>query len=464
MRSFNFGRLLKGDKQVGFNYDTSAGTDADWSQRVTSMQSVGTHWQVTIRNYTKEDILLVSSLRTDPVRVPSIIQNDRYRMAETTNHVVIELRMRDVTSGKNGETKVVSSKKIEIRCPAHYLQNNSLFIEELGTYVTIEGRYQATRECIAQDVRYPTAVEVSVPEASVKTDPVSTLSDYEPLVRNCLERADKIRVRVGVRVDVDPSRVPEYIRSMRIAVLDHDFSPYHNNRMFYDPTVDPDDFAIENHHWDYSEPLWGRFSDLARQAGRAYYVDTEEHRSFGGVLSGLVIFADESALYDYLFAHRADEMYEELLKRLMDKNGSHALTKRISELEQLLEKRDDTIEELRDHNRFEKEQVKEYKRIATAHEDTIKKLKSHHEEAFGFDAIRAELDNERESLRLGREKLEAENRELISKQAQASMAHRASIWKSTAEILKSGWGALLAMITIGTAAYNMYNKLNSKAV
>lgn len=464
MFSFNFGRLLKGDTQPGFIYTTNNVENTEGAHRQSNTHSAGTHWQVTIKNYTREDIFLVNSLRCEPTRVPSIYHNDKYRLQETTNFVVVELRMRENTTGKNGDVKTVYSRKIEIRCPSHYLQSHSLFIEELGTYVTVESRIQATRECVAQDARSPAAKEVAVPESAVKVNPVSTFSDYEPLVRMCLERSDKIKVKVGVRVDVDPSRIPEYIKSMRISILDRDFSPYYNNRMEYDPTIDPDDFSIENHHWTISEPIWGKFSDLHQKHNKSFFIDTAEHRTLGGTLCELAIFGDEDALFNYLFAHRCEEVYDDLTKRVIDKNGSHALTKRIEELEKLLVGRDDTIIELRDQNKFEKEQIKTYKDRVSVHEDTIKKLKTHYESASGFDAVMLELENEREALVVAREKIEQEREDNRVKAEQLSAAHSASKWKYIADMLKSGWGIVLAAITITTGIFNLYNKLNSKPV
>jgi hypothetical protein len=464
MRSFNFGRLLKGDVHPGFIYSTNNLEQSEYQGRSTGTQSVGTHWQVTIKNYTREDIFLVNSLRTEPTRVVSIYHNDKYRLQETTNFVIIELKMQENQTGKNGEIKTIHSKKIEIRCPSHYLQTHSLFVEELGTYVTIESRLQATRECVAQDYRVPTAREVAVPESAVKVNPVSTFSDYEPIVKLSMERSDKIRVKVGVRVDVDPSRVPDYIKSMRIAVLDRDFSPYYNNRMIYDPTIDPDDFSIENHHWMTSEPIWGKFSDLHKQHNKSFFIDTEEHRTLGGVLCGMAIFGDEQALSDYMFSHRCEETYADLTKRIIDRNGNHALTKRIEEIESLLSGRDETIVELRDQIKFEKDQVKTFKHMAASHEDTIKKLKTNYESANGYDAIIMDLENQRTALELAELKLEQDRADLDYKTEQLKTTHRASMWKSTADMLKSGWGIILAVITISTAVLNMYNKLNSKQV
>lgn len=463
MRSFSFGRLLKGDQKPGFIYSTTVNDSADWSNRHSSSIGAGTHWDVSIKNYTREDIFLLTSLRTEPVRVSSIYNHDKYRLQETTNFVVIELKMRENAFVKNGEIKTTNSKKIEIRCPSHYLQNHSLFIDELGTYVTIESRIHATKECIAQDTRIPTSRDVSVPESFVTVNPVSTFSDYEPLVRQCLERSDKIKVKVGVRVDVDPFRVPDYIKNMRIAVMDRDFSPYYNNRMEYDPTIDPDDFAVENHHWTASEPVWGKFSTLHAQHNKAFFIDTQEHRTLGGVLCGLAIFGDEQALHEYLFAHRCEEIYDELTQRVIDKNGNHALTKRVEELETLLSSRDEMIEDLRNQNKFEKDQVRDFKRMNSAHEDTIKRLKTHYDSSNGFDAIMMDLENQKAELELGYAKLTQEQNELEAKKEQFQSTHRATMWKSAADMLKSGWGIILAAITIGTGALKVYNKLSSKA-
>lgn len=464
MHSFKFGRLLKGDTPPGFVYNENKGEESDWSPRATAMQDVGTHWQVTIRNYMREDAIIVNSLRSNPIKIASVYSYDKYMLQDTTNFVIIELKMRENEKHKDGSGKVKSTRKIEIRCPGHYLQNHSLFIEELGCYLTVASRLQATKECIAQDSRFPDSKTIDIPETAVTPDPVCTLSDYEPLVRNCIERADRIQVRVGVKVDVDQSRLAAHIKSMRIAVMDHYFSPYQCNRMVYDPSLNPNEFAVENLHWMTSEPLYGKFEDLEASPDRAFFVDTQEHHTLGGTLCGLVIFSDEAALHDYLFRHRAKEVYEDLLLRVSEQNGNHALAKRIDALTNILETRDTTIEELREQLKFEKNQTKEYKTRATTYEETIKNIRNHQEDANSYNAIMVAMANERKELDLKRERLEYEERELERKLAISADNARSAKWKSLAEILKSGWGIILAAITVGTAILKGYNKLSSSTV
>lgn len=464
MLNFKFGRLLKGDSEPGFVYNNTVADEAEWPALMSMVKSIGTHWQLSIKNYMREDLVIVNSLRTAPVRIPSIYSYDRYPVQDTTNFVIIELRSRENVRDKDGSGKFKSSRKIEIRCPGHYLQNNSLFVEELGWYFTVESRVQATRECLGQDARFPESREVDVPKPFVQENPVSTFADYAPLVRQCIERTDRIHVRVGVRVDVDPIRVPEEVKSLRIAVYDQYFSPYKSNRMIYDPSFEPDEFAIENFSFEPSEPLYGKFSLLKDQPGRSFFVKTEERTCLKGKLVDLAVFADEQALSDYLFAHQSEELYDTLTQRLVDRNGNHALLKQIRGLEEILVTRDSTEQELRQQLKYSRDQVNEYKDMAKRHEETIKRIKTHHEEQFSYDAVMTSLTNERDQIRLDYQKLVQEKEELIRKAEQAKSAHNATRWKSVSEILKSGWGIILTCITIGTALYKGWNKLNSNPV
>lgn len=461
LEHFKFGRLDRDGRAPNFSYTTHTGADADWTPRSIAMQEIGAHWSITIRNYMREDLLLVNNLRSEPQRYASIYAYDELLLEDTNNFVIIELRHCENERAKDRTVKVKNRRRIEIRCPGHCLQTQSLYVEELGCYLTVESRLQATRELIAQDTRFPNSKEVAVPESTIKSDPVSTLRDFEPLLKNCMERSDKIQVRVGVRVDVDPSRVPEHVKSMRIAIMDRDFSPYHNNRMVYDPTLREDEFIVENLHFVSSEPLKSTWDRLQRADARAFFIDTQEHRTMGGLLCGLVIFADEDALHNYLFAHKSEEIYNELTERLIDKTGSHALKKKIQDLDTTIAKRDEQLGDLENALKFEKNQNKEYKRVLGIHEETIRRLKDNHEPSLAYEAVMAEIENDRETLRLDREKLEHERIELERKYRLSQTAHKAGALKSAAEILKSGWGILVIVGGVSTAAIKGWKTLKS---
>jgi len=461
LETFRFGRLDKSDNGKSFKYNIFNNNDANWAPRELEMRDLGGHISVTIRNYMREDLLIVDNVRSEPKRYSSIYNNDRVMLEDTTNLVIIDIRTREVESDNNGNNRIKRQAKTEIRCPGHLLQTHSLYVEELGCYLTVHSRLQATRELIAHDSRFPDSKDVSVPETMIKPDPVSTLRVYEPLVKNCLERVDKIRMRVGVRVDKDPVRVPDHIKNIRIAVMDNHFSPYLSNKIIYDPSLTENEFVIENLHLVASEPLISTYDRLLNAEGRAFFIDTQEHRTLGGNLCGLAIFADVEALHSYLFAHRSQEVYEELMLGFADKSGNPVLKKKISDLEHILEDKDLRISELDAIVKFEQGQVKTLKRMVTAHEDTIKKIKDNHEQNTSYEALMNQIENERIRHQLEREKLEFERNELEAKLKMSRQTHHSTIAKSIADTAKSTWGILVIMSTVVAAGIKGWNKLKS---
>lgn len=458
---FKFGRLDSQTKIKSYRYDIHNGNDAKWNDNDINMTDVGAHISVTIKNYMREDLILVDNVRSEPKRYSSIYQNDRFLLEDTTNYVIIDIRSREIEMCKNNERKIKKQTSTQIRCPGHLLQAHSLFVEELGCYITIQSRLQATRELIAHDARFPESKEVSVTEAMVKPDPVSTMRKFEPLVKNCLERIDKIRVRVGVKVDKDPSRVPEHIRNLRISVMDRDFSPYYNNRMIYDPDLLPEEFVVENLHLVASEPLISTFDRLHKAEGRAFFIDTHEHHTLGGLLCGLAIFADPEALYEYLFNHKSHELYQELMEGFADKTGNPVLKKNIRILEEDIIVKDKHIEDLENSVKFEQSQVKTLKRQVSAHEDTIKKIKDNYEASTSFESFMHHIDSEKQQLELERERLKFERDELAAKLKISEHSRNTAFLKSLADGAKSTWGILVILSTVTASGIAWWNKLKS---
>lgn len=461
---FKFGRLDSRSTQNGYHYTKASHTDAQWSQRDMEMRETGAHWSVTIRNYMREDLLIVGSLRTEPQRYKSIYGSAEYMLENTTNYVIIELRHQDNEWDERGKTQTKVKEKITIRCPGHYLQTNSLFIEEMGWHLTIDDRLQATCAMIAQDREMPQASEISVPETAAKPNPVRVLQEFEPLLRNCIARADKIQVRVGVRVDIDPSRIPDEVKNLRIAILDRDFSPYLSNRMAYDPSLEPHEFVVENLHYLASEPIISTFDRLRSSPGRAFFIDTQERRTMGGVLCSLAIFADIDALSDYLFAHKAQEMYTELETRVADRSGNTVLKKQIEMLKDTNQTLSEEVSEKVGQLKTAWDQIKEYKRMVTTLEDSVKRFQSHKEDRLGFETIQQELALERAQLDQKQRQLEHDQAELAYLRDQAERNQKASYLKTLADMAKSTWGILGIVATAITVAWKGYNKLKTSNV
>lgn len=457
LQFLKFGRIDKTSVLRHFQYTESPGTEFDFAARNLDMSGIGAHWNISVRNYMREDVLLVSSLRAKPLRVRSIYESKGFRSTDYNNMVVVELTHKENAYTTDGGIKTVQQKKIVIQCPGHHLQTHSLFIDEIGCYVTVESRLPAVRETIAADIQHPENDGVSVNAEELKPDPVCTLQEYESLVNLSIERADKILVRVGVPVDVDPQRVPDALKSMRICILDHHFSPYLSNKMVYDPTLQENEFVVENIHYTGSGELISTFDRLATHPGRAHYVDTQERATMGGMLCGLVIFADPDALTEYLFKHKADVTYNELMERVIDKTGSHALTTRIAELEAALANKDTRLTELEASVKTERTITADLKRTLAAREETIKKLQTNHDAEMSYAAVMGEIENTRTKHELDREKLKVEQQDIKVKKS-------VGLWKAAADIIKSGWGLTVAIAGIVAAGMKWWNKLKLAGV
>jgi len=89
IETFKFGRLDVKTTAKSFKYDVQNNADAKWTNRDLEMVELGGHISVTIKNYMREDLLLVDNIRSEPKRYVSIYHNDRFLLEDTTNFVII---------------------------------------------------------------------------------------------------------------------------------------------------------------------------------------------------------------------------------------------------------------------------------------------------------------------------------------------------------------------------------------
>ena len=444
--TYGFGRLTHTDADARLIYNSNPVKDSVDTTINQTMGEPGSNWQFTIKNFTKSSVVLMASLRSDPIVVPSV-RDERQLFASTNNDtVLIEIMHTQITRGPKGTNQTVVNTTTKIKIPGHMLQSNSLFIHELGFYVTIASRVEATMALIAQDSHNAQAPEVSVPASMVKPDPQNTFQDFEALVKNSVERAALIQVRVGVDVSKPPAMIPDHVRDMRIAVYDRDFSPYANNRMVYDPHLDPDVFLVENLHFNPSEPFVARFSQLHNSDSGAFFIDHQERLTLKGDYCALAIFAGMDAFSDYVFSRKTQEIYEELQTRLNTTHANPMLRSKVERLEgayQELQTRHDTnIEEVK----ASRAKIKELYGTIRERERTIDQLKDHHEVKMSAETIAGQMGNERLQTM-------AETYELELKQRMAQLNQQSTTWKSVSEIVKSSWGIVLALVGVGASIY-----------
>ncbi len=452
--TFSFGRFDKNSHHNDVRYVTKTGKDADFTQRDLHMDAKGAHWSVSVQNFMHQDLLVVNSLRSEPMVIPSVYTQDQVMFEDTENVIIIKLRMRETTVSKGFEIKTRTQTEIEIRCPGWILEKQSVFVEELGWYFTIPSRKDATIAQVVQDSKNTSAQSVSVPDSLVPTNPNLVFGDYAELTRYTLEHMSRIQVRVGIKTQGAPELVPDHIKGMTLVIADRVFSPYWSNHMIYDPSLGVDDFIIDNLHMHNTQSLRFSFSDLQTLYEQGLYVDTTLVETLNGNLCAFVIFPNEKSVADYFHTHVSQELYDKLSERIIVKSGSYSLEKKIHHLEQSLVKKEDYIAELSESLKFEQSQSKEFKRLATLAEETIKRIKENKEEKLSYGVVTAEMENARSKIFL-------DQYEMYQKRYMAETQNKASKLKAVAEIIKSSWGILLIMAGMIPFIVKGWNKLNS---
>lgn len=461
--TYKFGRLDKSSKADRFECETKHGNDVKLHSSALDMSEVGNHWSLTIKNYTAGDILLVGSLRCDPQRIPSIYRRDNSTFENTTNYVIIELRHKEVSRNKENKTITTAIRTIKIKCPGYHLENNSIFIDEIGCYVTVDSRLDATRELMAKELRSPSAEEVSIPPALMAPNPTKLFGDFRQLVQDCIERSDRIMVNVGTPVRGDPAKIPDYVKNLRIAVLDQSIVPYRTGQIQYDPSLEPDEFVIKNLLFATDKPLRSTFSKLRSSHGRAIILDSEEHKTTHGYLCGLGIFADDTAYVDYVHAHRSEELFDELSARLADRNGDVLLKKQLEGTHRDLNSLQQAHQELEDRLKLERDRTKEQTRQIKMMQETIEELKTNGSSEYSRDAVLQGMENERIKLQLEVDKLSQERDELKLRQSQVAATNRVTVVKHIADVVKSSWGIVVVIGAIFAAYVKMKNKVISSS-
>lgn len=460
--SFKFGRFDRSSKEPNLSYSNPlTGNDAQMDKASLLMQEAGYHWNVSIKNHLNSDVLLVTSLHGEPQRIPSIQVGNVSTYEILDHYVIVELRQRTRGFDKTRQLQTIEQKSIRIKCPGYLLEKGTLYIEELGFYITLDAQLSVTRELIAHEARMGSTTEISVPAGMVKENPRAIFKDFERFLRNCVERSDKIMVNVGHKVDGDPEQVPDYVKSLRIAVGDRDFVPYTSGQMQYDNRLGPDQFVVKNMLYSTDRAFPYSFSELHETPTQTLVVDHTEHRTMEGDLYGLVLFANTTAFVDYLHAHRSEQLYAELSNRLIEKNGDVVVRKQLDYSQRSVGQLEERIRELESSLKAEQERAKQQKRTITLQEETIQRLVAGEERVSHFDRLMLEQENIRKRLELDNEKIRQERDELALKARTADKTHKANTLKTFADMLKSTWGILAIAATACVAIYKGWNKLKT---
>lgn len=441
--NFNFRRFDRRSKEDGFSYKTQNDVkDTQYEFNSISMDKPGFVLHTTIQNYLGESILMGGNLRSEPTLIRSLYHGNPRHREEVRGYVLVTILISENTTATDPKYRTVQSTKTEIRIPAKLLNQGAVFIEELDCYISTESHLDATREAIARDANFDSWDTLNLPDVMNKQDPSVIYSGYRELVRECVERQDKINIRVGV--DIDHGTIPDYIRNLHFSIYDHYFVPFDCYKLEYDPTLDSDDLIIENLYQNKSVGFSTTFSELSRVG--SMYPDSAEKDTLFGKFYAVAIFSSRKTYGDYVHKRKAQERFSEETLVLAQRSGDPRLKEEIHRLEQELARITEATNEQDQINKDLMGSVKRLKADLSDRNDTINKLRTNHDSKMSAEAVMADLTNERMRIETSREEIDRDREEIRQKVKSAKLAQRVAILKALGDILKSGWGIATACI------------------
>lgn len=443
MINLNFLRFDRSSKRDGFSYQSSRDPkDLDYDFQSVSMEKPGYTIHTQVRNYLAEAVMLGGNLRSNPTRINSLHQDGIRPSNNLNNYVIITILSSETTLNTDPKKRIVHSSKTEIRIPGKMLNQGSVFISELDCYIMTESQVDATRELIARDVTHDGWDAINIPATMIKSDPAIVYNEFKQLAKQCIDRQDKINIRVGVNLEYD--FIPDSIRNMHVAIMDSYFVPFNCYKLEYDPTLGEDEFVIENLHLASRDEFRSTFSELNKVGVR--YLDHDEVETLFGKFYGMALFANKTWYADYVHKRKSQERFRDETLYLAHRSGDPRLKEEIERLERdiLLMKdagteQDALVVNLRETN-------KRLKSDLADRTDTLNKIRQHHDGKMSYDAVILDMTNEamrieNETKKIGNERIDLDQREKA-----APMIHRAAMLKTVGDILKSGWGITTACL------------------
>jgi hypothetical protein len=229
--------------------------------------------------------------------------------------------------------------------------------------------------------------------------------------------------------------------------------PYDCYKLVFDPTLDPDDFIVENIYSSSKELFEGKLSVL-EQAG-TIYLDYNKTNTLFGDFYGLALFSDQRQYVNYVHRNKSQERFNDETLHVASRTGDPRLREQVDNLKEQLEDALAAKGELEETTISLRKDIVRLKGNVKDLEENINKIRSHHDTKFSSEVVLKTLDNERDrigndSVKIGNERLDIGRQEKTS-----MMAYKASFLKTISEILKSGWvivtgciGGILSIIAL----------------
>jgi hypothetical protein len=450
--NIDFRRFDKETKAPGFVFESNGDLNNlkhDFDN--VSMNRLGFNVHTNIQNYTNEAVYMGGSLRTKPTRINSLRRDGGRPLDQDNNSVVITICSSVITNSTDPKKKIIHHRKTEVRIPANLLNQGSVFIDELDMYIMAESQIDATRELIARDLGSQDWDDINIPESMSKLEPAVAYGEYKDLIRQCIERQDKMQVRIGVDLRYD--LVPDIINTMRIAVLDSYFVPSTSYKLVFDPTLTPDEFVIENLHASSRETYLGSFSELQNRG--TIYLDHGVRDTLFGKFYGIALFANKAQHVTYVHERKSQERFSDETLFVANRSGDprlrEELTRTKAELNSTKTQRDEADETVANLRK----EVARLRGEVGDRERTIERIRSHHDGRMSAEVVLKGLENDSAKLGNDSRKIDNERVDIVRQEKMGVMSHKATIFKYISEMMKSGWvivtgciGGVLSIIAL----------------
>jgi hypothetical protein len=289
-------------------------------------------------------------------------------------------------------------------------------------------------------------------------DPAKLYIESKELVKDCIERQDKISIRVGV--DLKYGEIPDIIKTMRVSIVDSYFVPYTSYKLLYDPTLNADEFIIENLYLASTQVYKGTFSQLKRQGYE--YLSYDEFDTLFGRYYGMAIFANEANYHEYVYNRKTQERFENESLYVAERSGDPRLKEELGRVNRELSATKDKVANQEGQLTELKNETTQLRATIRTRDDTINKIRQRHESKMGPDVVLAEMENDSKRIDVDAQKIENERKDQEHREKTAEINQKASTLKLIADMMKSGWGITTACLGGVLAIAALLKKYNVK--
>ena len=415
-----FHRLVKTNVAAFNYYRTRNPKPAEYDALPVKLNRLGFNMFYSIQNYTGEDVVLATSLKADPIVIPAEGNNGSGDRIEITIYT-------GTISNKAGRTVPIAETMIQIT--STNLRKGAVFVEEIGAYMAFATFAPILSRFISEDSISDTWESLELNYKRSDGDAAVIYSSYEDISKKAISRQELLRIRVKRKSSC---------MTMKVAIMDHFFSPYRCDLLIEDPSLDEDVFVLETLRSIHLNPFESTFTKL-KEAG-TFYIDQNEVDTISGIFCNLVIFHSEEELGSYVHTVKAKRRFGEEDQYLREHSGDMSHKREIEGLNKIIALQKDMIGDLETRIAIKDGAAK------TSTEKT-KFLEKQVVDERGEYYIEYDNSFARENLRLEFEKLKFAREELDHKERMAKTTHKAAGFKTFGEIAKG-----IAAFAAGVAA------------